>query len=269
MMLVFAFCSTMAILPSKPPSARPETLMPGLHGVKFEALQAKHEGLLLEHKTLVAEHEALGSKYEAAQAKNGKLEKLQAKYEALLLEHKTLLAGRGDGDAAPGRALTPYARFKQLRNHLLFGKCGPNKHFPLEPENIPPPLLELLAHDVVQPNGCNACPKKGEVALWVAPGDLCKLQAGGMLENHGPLSHCAIGSEYRDDFEPSHHVKACLPEADLKYLWNTIPPHCHNDTVPFIRKEGLLFCAAGDGAAVCTDCLDSLYSCLDNLYPSV
>tara|TARA_B100001094_G_C17676975_1_gene551551 strand:+ start:89 stop:202 length:114 start_codon:yes stop_codon:yes gene_type:complete len=37
----------MAILPSKPPSARPETLMPGLHGVKFEALQAKHEGLLL------------------------------------------------------------------------------------------------------------------------------------------------------------------------------------------------------------------------------
>ena len=156
-----------------------------------------------------------------------------------------LLARPDDGASARELANTG-GRLKLLWHLQRPGPCGPGKHVALEPHEIPLPLLAMIAQDVVQPDGCNTCPEKGETAVWASPGDMCTLQNAGMLVNHGPLRHCASGSKYRDDYEPSHHVKACLPEADLDYLWNTEPPHCHDGrkphAKPFIAKEGLLFC---------------------------
>ena len=183
----------------------------------------------------------------SARPEQAKYEALQAKYEALLLEHKTLTAGHADGAAAPGRALSP-SLFERLKR--AHGWCGPNRHFPLDPTKIPQPLLAMLANDVVQPNGCNACPNEGEHAVWGSPGDLCDLQNAGMIKNHGSLGHCAVGSKYRDDFDPTHHVMVCLPEVDLDFLWSTDPPHCIDDGKPIVAKEGLLFCKSGSGGCI-------------------
>ena len=163
-----------------------------------------------------------------------------------------LLARPDDGASARELANTG-GRLKLLWHLQRPGPCGPGKHVALEPHEIPLPLLAMIAQDVVQPDGCNTCPEKGETAVWASPGDMCTLQNAGMLVNHGPLRHCASGSKYRDDYEPSHHVKACLPEADLDYLWNTEPPHCHDGrkphAKPFIAKEGLLFCGQARGSS--------------------
>jgi hypothetical protein len=90
-----------------------------------------------------------------------------------------------------GRALSPslYERLKHL-HHPAHGACGPNKHFALDPAQIPRAVLLMLVLDVAQPNGCNACPKTGEVAAWVAPGDLCDLLDMGLLDNMLQLRHC-------------------------------------------------------------------------------
>lgn len=160
---------------------------------------------------------------------------------------------RPDDGASARELANTGGRLKLLWHLQRPGPCGPGKHVALEPHEIPLPLLAMIAQDVVQPDGCNTCPEKGETAVWASPGDMCTLQNAGMLVNHGPLRHCASGSKYRDDYEPSHHVKACLPEADLDYLWNTEPPHCHDGrkphAKPFIAKEGLLFCGQARGSS--------------------
>ena len=190
--------------------------------------QARSEHLLAPQSELQAKHEALQAKHEA----------LQAKYvEALRI-------GRDAEDAsAPGRGLFP-SLIKHLR-HFAHGECGPNKDFALYPHEISRPLLAELLHDVVQPDGCNVC-HEGEHPVWAAPGDLCDMLEMGLMEHTRMprLRHCAT-PEYREDYNPAHHVKTCLPDACLNYLWSTDPPHCIEDGKPILAKEGLLFCIKG------------------------
>ena len=78
--------------------------------------------------------------------------------------------------------------------------------------------------------------------VWIAPGDICTLKD--MPEAH--FDHCKT-AEWAEDYKPADHVKACLTIAQIDELWLT--GHCHdtNSTLPFVRKEGLLFCADDSG----------------------
>ena len=119
--------------------------------------------------------------------------------------------------------------------------CGDVKNFAHTPSNIPADLERMMRSDLIVPDGCNVCPELMR-AVWIAPGDMCRLQADGKAKYHGPLSHCDNG--YGEDFDPNHHVKACLSSYDLKDLWDD--GYCHNNHtgIPFYSnmKEGLLFC---------------------------
>ena len=85
-------------------------------------------------------------------------------------------------------------------------------------------------------NGCNQCPDDRR-AVWIAPGDICTLKD----MPTAAFDHCAEPA-WANDYEPSEHVKACITAAQLEELWRT--GHCHNTTttLPFVGKEGLLFC---------------------------
>jgi len=108
---------------------------------------------------------------------------------------------------------------------------------------IPADLKRLLREDVIAPNGCNACSSTDLVPVWLAPGDLCSMKTLGRLVEHPHFQHCD-DPRYVADYDPTHHVKACISPADITYLWNTEPPHCWDGRVPILSKmnEGLLFC---------------------------
>ena len=136
-----------------------------------------------------------------------------------------------------------------LRVDSSNGGCGSMKQFAYEPRSIPPTLLNTLYQDTRQyhPNGCNEC-STGRLAVWIAPGDLCTLQRNGSLTEYmymyPQFQHCGV-QKYKNDYEPDHHVKACLRDPDVSVLWET--GHCHHNTTsmePLLRlqKEGLLFC---------------------------
>ena len=121
--------------------------------------------------------------------------------------------------------------------------CDFQGSFAFEPEKIPHELLEIMSHDpnIVQPNGCNECPTHGDQPVWIAPGDICDLVTDGFSAAY--FDHC--DTQYENDYEPSNHVKACLTEKQRDHLWET--GHCHNvnTTLPYVAKEGLLFCVSG------------------------
>ena len=102
----------------------------------------------------------------------------------------------------------------------------------------------MLAKDLLAyaPGTNNRC-KDGMTAIWIAPGDLCAMQAPGGLRDYPKFAHCS-DSRYTNDFELDHHVKACLPYDDIKTLWQS--GHCHDTTtsLPFLNEmqEGLLLC---------------------------
>ena len=111
--------------------------------------------------------------------------------------------------------------------------------FAYEPDLIGAEMLAVMLNDegIMKANGCNQCAMETMRPVWLAPGDLCTLG-----DAEGPI-HCATPA-WANDYEPAHHVKACIPAAQLKKLWVT--GHCHNvnTTLPYIGKEGLLFCRA-------------------------
>ena len=130
-----------------------------------------------------------------------------------------------------------------LRVNSGNGGCGSMKQFAYEPRSIPPALLNTLYEDTRQyhPNGCNEC-STGRLAVWIAPGDLCTLQRNESLADYPQFQHCGV-QKYKDDYEPDHHVKACLSDPDVSVLWKM--GHCHNTTgKPWFgqQQEGLLFC---------------------------
>ena len=122
-------------------------------------------------------------------------------------------------------------------------KCAFQGSFAYKPKLIPPGLLDIMKHDksIIQPNGCNVCPEPGVQPAWIAPGDMCSLASEGF--STAQFDHC--NSQYANDYEPSHHVKACLSMQERNHLWLT--GHCHgsNSTLPYVGKEGLLFCVSG------------------------
>ena len=136
------------------------------------------------------------------------------------------------------------------------GTCGPPKSFAFSPATIPPKLEKALRKDVLGSghgaDGCNQCAEPSWLPVWLASGDLCEMQASGQLVDFPKFQHCVPGER---DFEASHHVKACLPEEDLNWLWKS--NHCWKEDkdgirLPNVAKEGLLFCqpsAAGDAAS--------------------
>ena len=78
---------------------------------------------------------------------------MQVNFEALkfdTLAHVGFVAP----NAAPGRSLSSGARMYEYLKHLIHphahGKCGPNKHFPLDPHEIPVLLLAMLDQEVMQ-----------------------------------------------------------------------------------------------------------------------
>ena len=112
--------------------------------------------------------------------------------------------------------------------------------FAYEPGMIAPNLLTVMRNDedIVKANGCNQCPDDRR-AVWIAPGDICTLKD----MPTAAFDHCAEPA-WANDYEPSDHVKACLTAAQLEKLWRT--GHCHdtNTTLPYVGKEGLLFCVS-------------------------
>ena len=92
-------------------------------------------------------------------------------------------------------------------------------------------LLGIMRHDKniggLQPNGCNVCPSQGEQPAWIAPGDVCSLGPKEGFET-AQFQHCRNESIWKDDYEPSHHVKACLTTAQRNDIWKS--GHCHNMT---------------------------------------
>eukprot|EP00665_Eupelagonemidae_sp_cell47_P011306 gene11306-8351_t len=124
--------------------------------------------------------------------------------------------------------------------------CGPPKSFAYSPATIPPKLEKALREDVLGSgrgaDGCNQCAEPSSLPVWLASGDLCDMQASGQLADFPKFQHCVPGER---DFEESHHVKACLPEEDLDWLWKS--NHCWKEgkdgiRLPNVAKEGLLFC---------------------------
>ena len=78
------------------------------------------------------------------------------------------------------------------------------------------------------------------------PHYLCALQRNGSLTEYPQFQHCKV-QKYKNDYEPDHHVKACLGDPDVSVLWET--GHCHHNTTSMeplfsLQKEGLLFCVA-------------------------
>lgn len=130
-----------------------------------------------------------------------------------------------------------------LAGVLASSGCGGVQNFAYDPHSIPMELERMLRRDVIVPNGCNTC-SDDRRAVWIAPGDLCRLQEDGMAAYHGvPLLHCS--TQYKNDFNVTHHVKACLSIEDLQDLWLN-HGFCHSPTtgLPYydLMKEGLLFC---------------------------
>ena len=116
--------------------------------------------------------------------------------------------------------------------------CDSPGSFAYEPGKIAANLLAVMRNDedIVKANGCNQCPDDKR-AVWIAPGDICTLKD----MPTAAFDHCAEPA-WANDYEPSDHVKACVTAAQLEDLWRT--GHCHdtNTTLPYVGKEGLLFC---------------------------
>ena len=118
--------------------------------------------------------------------------------------------------------------------------CGPNKK---EFFGVAPAHLKRLVRqddDIVKPNGCNVCPAAGQVPVWIAPGDVCKLPGYGPDE----FEHCDLNDDYdyENDYAIEHHFKGCLGKELLDLLWTT--GHCHSNVtgLPFLAEDGILFC---------------------------
>ena len=144
------------------------------------------------------------------------------------------------------------------------GRCDPcafQGSIAFEPKLIPPALLEAAQDDktFVQPNGCNECPTPGDQPAWVAPGDYCSLTCAPLSKSRpdycndpstsvSPPTFCD-NPEWANDYKPSDHLKSCLSVKQRNHLWET--GHCHdvNTTLPYVAKEGLLFCTVDDGCS--------------------
>jgi hypothetical protein len=119
--------------------------------------------------------------------------------------------------------------------------CGPNKREFYG--NAPAHLKKLVRDDddITKPNGCNVCADANQIAVWIAPGDVCK------LPGYGPdvFEHCDLDDDYdyENDYAVEHHFKDCLTKEQVDRLWTT--GHCHSKTtgLPFVAPDGLLFCA--------------------------
>ena len=118
--------------------------------------------------------------------------------------------------------------------------------FAYSPHEISAGLLDVMSKDekIVKANACNVCPKEGTLPVWIAPGDICTLKD--MPEAH--FDHCKT-TEWADDYNVTDHVKACLTMPQIDDLWLT--GHCHNttSTLPFVGKQGLLYCC-GDSYCI-------------------
>ena len=127
-------------------------------------------------------------------------------------------------------------------------------HWKYDPGSVMPTWLEAeLQSDVIKPvNLCNnVCPPPLR-AVWIAPGDLCTLHASGkLLHHHGSFNFCNH-PEFEDFNDPtsigyysSMHVKACISDDSIDFLWHADPPRCvGRNGIPAIREDGLLYCAA-------------------------
>ena len=119
--------------------------------------------------------------------------------------------------------------------------CGPTKHefFGDAPAHLKKIVWE--DDDITKPNGCNVCADANQIAVWIAPGDVCK------LPGYGPdvFEHCDLDDDYdyENDYAVEHHFKDCLTKEQVDRLWTT--GHCHSKTtgLPFVAPDGLLFCA--------------------------
>ena len=45
------------------------------------------------------------------------------------------------------------------------------------------------------------------------------MQTDGRLAYHPIFQHCT--SQYVDDYDTNHHIKACLSSEEVMYLWST------------------------------------------------
>lgn len=123
-----------------------------------------------------------------------------------------------------------------------------------DPNYVMPAWLDAeMKADVIKPTDLcrNTCPPSLH-ATWIAPGDICTLhQAGKMAAHPGDFEFCnrTEFANFNDatsiGYDSRMHVKACLSDDSIDFLWHADPPRCVGPNgIPAIREDGLLYCAA-------------------------
>jgi hypothetical protein len=119
---------------------------------------------------------------------------------------------------------------------------------------MPAALQAALEADTIQPSACDTC-VPGEVAVWVAPGDLCSLAQAGFLVRHpGTETSFCDRSRYTNNYDPRLHFKTCLEHSSLTWLWDN--QRCRMPTAstdasgnvtlaldtPWVQRDGAMYC---------------------------